>query len=105
MSEFKFKDSYDIPTITYTPTKEDEFHLKEIRDFFNEEGIPYEEDKETYGLFYVNDRQVEIRYVDSYFFPMDNEKRFGEIGKGVPHSYFIDISHESGTRNTSDLGV
>ena len=93
MAEFKFKEKYDIPTITYTPTETDEFHLKEIRDFFNSENIPYEEDKETYGLFYVNGKQVEIRYIDSYFFPMDNEKRFGEIGKGVPHNYFVDISH------------
>ena len=96
MDGIKFKEHYNIPNITYTPTEEDDRNVAEIRDFLNGEGIGYEEDKDTYGLFRVNDikgDKVEIRYVDSYFFPMDNEKRFGEIGKGVPHSYFVDISH------------
>ena len=82
-------------TITYTPSKEDDFHMEEIREFFNDEGIPYEEDKDTYGLFHLNDKAVQLRYVDSFYFPMDNQKRFGEIGKGVPHNYFIDISHRN----------
>lgn len=82
-------------TITYTPSKEDDFHMEEIRGFFNDEGIPYEEDKDTYGLFHLNDKAVQLRYVDSFYFPMDNQKRFGEIGKGVPHNYFIDISHRN----------
>lgn len=82
-------------TITYTPSKEDDFHMEEIREFFNNEGIPYEEDKDTYGLFHLNDKAVQLRYVDSFYFPMDNQKRFGEIGKGVPHNYFIDISHRN----------
>lgn len=82
-------------TITYTPSKEDDFHMEEIREFFNDEGIPYEEDKDTYGLFHLNDKTVQLRYVDSFYFPMDNQKRFGEIGKGVPHNYFIDISHRN----------
>lgn len=81
--------------ITYTPSEKDEEHLSEIRDFFKEEEIPYIEDNEIYGLFHLNEGSVELRYVNSYYFPMDNEKRFGEIGKGVPHNYFIDISHKN----------
>lgn len=86
--------------IKYTPSEIDEAHMKEIRDFFDEEGIPYEEDNEIYGLFHLNERTVQLRYVDSFYFPMDNEKRFGEIGKGVPHNYFVDISH-----NNADKGI
>lgn len=81
--------------IKYTPSDIDEAHMNEIRDFFKEEGIPYEEDNDTYGLFHLNERTVQLRYVDSFYFPMDNEKRFGEIGKGVPHNYFVDISHRN----------
>lgn len=86
--------------IKYTPSDIDEAHMNEIRDFFKEEGIPYEEDKDIYGLFHLNERTVQLRYVDSFYFPMDNEKRFGEIGKGVPHNYFVDISH-----NNADKGI
>lgn len=81
--------------VKYTPSENDEKHLQEIRDFFNEEGIPYEEDNEIYGLFHLNDKTVQLRYVDSFYHPMDNEKRFGEIGKGIPHNYFINISHKN----------
>ena len=81
--------------IRYEPSEKDEEHLTEIRDFLDNEGIPYIEDEDIYGLFHLNEKSVQLRYVDSFYFPMDNEKRFGEIGKGVPHNYFIDISHSN----------
>ena len=81
--------------IRYEPSEKDEEHLTEIRDFLENEGIPYIEDEDIYGLFHLNEKSVQLRYVDSFYFPMDNEKRFGEIGKGVPHNYFIDISHSN----------
>ena len=84
-----------IEAIKYTPTEEDLRKVQMIRDFFAEEEIPYEEDENVFGLFYVNNRTTQIRYVDSFFHPMDNSKRFGETHKGIPHNYFIDISHEN----------
>ena len=84
-----------VDIIKYTPTEDDLVKVQMIRDFFNEEEIPYEEDNDVFGLFYVNDKTTQIRYVDSFFHPMDNQKRFGESHKGIPHNYFIDISHEN----------
>ena len=81
--------------IDYVPSLEDNHHMDEIRDFFNDEGIPYEEDDKIYGLFHLNDKKVQLRYVSSIHFPMDNERRFGSIGRGIPHNYFIDISHRN----------
>ena len=83
-----------METIIYTPTEDDLMRMQEIRDFLNEEGIPFEESKDTFGLIYLNDRTTELRYVDSFFHPMDTSKRFGETHKGIEHNYFIDISHE-----------
>jgi hypothetical protein len=84
-----------VDIIKYTPSEQDLANVQEIRDFFNEENIPYIEDDEVFGLFYVNDKTTQIRYVDSFYHPMDNSKRFGETHKGIPHNYFIDISHEN----------
>lgn len=84
-----------VEIIKYTPSEKDLEHVKEIRDFLNEENIPFIEDENVFGLFYVNDKTTQIRYVDSYYHPMDNSKRFGESHKGIPHNYFIDISHEN----------
>ena len=81
--------------IDYVPSLEDNHHMDEIRDFFNDEGIPYEEVDLIYGLFHLNDKKVQLRYVSSIHFPMDNERRFGSIGRGIPHNYFIDISHRN----------
>ena len=38
--------------IDYVPSLEDNHHMDEIRDFFIDEGIPYEEDDKIYGLFH-----------------------------------------------------
>lgn len=81
--------------IKYEPSQEDLDNIKKIEDFFNEEGIPYEKDKDYFGIFYLNDRSIEIRYINSYYHPMDNEKRFGKERKGIVHDYFIHISHDN----------
>jgi hypothetical protein len=84
-----------IEPIKYEPTEQDLANVKEIKDFLNSEEIPFEEDENVFGLFYVNNRTTQLRYVDSFYHPMDNTKRFGETHKGIPHNYFIDISHEN----------
>ena len=81
--------------IIYTPSDVDLKHMDEIRDFLNEEGIPFEEDKETFGLIHLNERTIQLRYVDSYYFPIDQSSKFGEKCKGVDKNYFSDISHEN----------
>ena len=79
--------------VKYTPSEVDLHHMQEIRDFLNSREIPFIEDEEVFGLFHLNDKTVQLRYVNSYYHPIDNSKRFGEKCKGVPGSYFIDISH------------
>lgn len=79
--------------VKWDPTENDLIHLKTITDFLEEREIPYEEDEEMFGVLHLNDRKLQLRYVNSYFHPMDNSKRFGEKCKGIPHNYFIDISH------------
>lgn len=81
--------------ISYEPTEKDIEHIREITDFFEETGIPYTTDTEHFGIFRLNDGKIEVRYVNSYFHPMDNSKRYGEKCKGIPHDYFIRISHEN----------
>lgn len=90
----------EIETIKYLPTEQDIENVNKIRSFLNEEGIPYLEDPEVFGLFHLNDKTTQVRYVDSYFHKMDNSKRFGENCKGIPHDYFINISH-----NNHDNGI
>lgn len=72
-----------------------EIYLQEIRDFLNSEEIPYIESDTEYGLFYLNDKTIEVRYIDSYKYPIDNSKRFGDKCKGVDVNHFIDISHSN----------
>lgn len=84
-----------IAPIVYDPTEDDLRRVQMIRDFLEEEGIPYEEDTDIFGVFYVNDRTTQLRYVDSFFHRMDNEKRFGESCKGIDHDYFVNISHDN----------
>lgn len=85
--------------ITYTPTEVDNLHMKEIRDFLNEEEIPFSEDKDTtFGLITLNDikgGKIEIRYIDSYYYPIDNSKRFGDKCKGVEENCFINLFHQN----------
>lgn len=94
--------------IKYTPSEEDIANVKKITDFFEEEGIEYTPDKEIFGLFRINDIKgnlIEIIYVNGYLFPMDNSKRFGEKCKGVPHNYFIDISHKNFDNNIRTIWI
>lgn len=84
--------------INFVPSEIDNKHLQEIRDFLNDEGIPFVESNDLCGLFTIKDikgQTIELRYVDSYFYPIDNSKRFGDIGKGVDINYFINISHQN----------
>ena len=51
--------------IKYEPSQEDLDNIKKIEDFFNEEGIPYEKDKDYFGIFYLNSHAIQIRYINS----------------------------------------
>ena len=84
-----------MDVIKYTPTDEDILNVNKIKGFLEEEGIPFFEDTEIFGLFHVNERKTQLRYVDSFFHRMDNSKKFGESHKGIPHDYFIKISHKN----------
>lgn len=88
----KFNKKYpDI--VIYTPTENDINHLNTIREFLNFRQIPFEEDAEVFGVFHLNNKTLQLRYVNSIYHPMDNSKRYGDKCKGIPHNYFIDISH------------
>lgn len=89
--------------IKYTPTENDLIHIQEIRDFLKEKDIPYIESDEVFGLFYLNDKTVELRYVNSSYHKMDNSKRFGDKCKGISHTYFIDGSHENIKKNVRTI--
>ena len=84
-----------IEPIKYEPSKEDLERVRMIRDFLNDEEIPFIEDEDTFGVFHLNDRTTQLRYVDSYYHRNDMTKRFGEGFEGISHEYFIDISHEN----------
>ncbi len=78
----------------------DRENIEKITNFLNENDIPFTVNKpdgnDTQCIFTVkglNDKIIEIRYVNSYVYKMDYSKRFGI--KGIKHSYFIDISHEN----------
>lgn len=86
--------------VDYIPSDENKEHISEIIDFLNGRNIPYEMDKNIYGLFHLNDGALQLRYVNSIYYPMDNSKRFGDKCKGVNHSYFSDISHKN-----HDMGI
>lgn len=88
---------------TFTPTSEDKRNISLIREFLDGCGIDYTEDTSICGLFRFSDMNgnpIELHYVNSYFFPMDNSKRFGEVCKGVEHDYFYNIS-----RCSSEEGI
>lgn len=92
-------------TIVWKETEQDKVYLQEIRDFLKSEEIPYEEDENLTGVFYLNDKTLQLRYVNSFFHPMDNERRFGEIGKGIAHKYFINISHENADKGIRTIWI
>ena len=86
--------------VKYEPSNNDLGHIKEIENFLNERNIPFIKDEEIFGVYHLNDNTLQLRYVNSFYHPMDNSKRFGDICKGIPHNYFIDISH-----NNHDKGI
>lgn len=81
--------------VEYTPNEYNIKHINMIEEFLNSRNIPYEKDKNVFGLYYLNDKTLQLRYVNSLKYPMDNSKRFGEKCNGVYHDYFIDISHKN----------
>lgn len=81
--------------VEYEPSSNDLAHVDEIVKFLEMREIPYEIDEHRFGVFHLNEGKLQLRYVNSYFHPMDNSKRFGEKCIGIPHNYFIDISHEN----------
>lgn len=88
--------------IKYTPSEDDITNVKEIRDFLEEMEIPYKESDVVYGMFTIEDikgQLIELRYVSSEHYPMDNSKRFGPEYKGVPNNYFINISQKNYEEN------
>lgn len=86
--------------VKYEPTENDYNHISEIENFLNSREIPFEKDDNIFGLYHLNEKTLQLRYINSYHHPMDNSKRFGDKCKGIPHNYFIDISH-----NNHDNGI
>ena len=50
----------EVDVIKYTPTELDIENVNKIRSFLNEEGIPYLEDAEVFGLFHLNDKTTQV---------------------------------------------
>ena len=72
---FSFKRLNMIKSIEYTPTENDALHIKQIKDFFNENNIAFVEVEDNFGIFHVkdfrNEKVIEIRYVNSFYHKMD----------------------------------
>ena len=81
--------------VIFEPSEEDNRNVEKITTFLESYEIPYTVDDEIFGLIRIHDiknnREIQLRYVSSSHYPMDNSKRFGESHKGVPHNYFINI--------------
>lgn len=79
-------------------------NIKELTDFLNEEEIPFKQETITIEfennwkvleeIFYLNDGDLELRYINSFSHRMDNSKRFGDIQKGMPKGWFGKTSQE-----------
>ena len=95
----------EFGVVNYIQTENDIKHIKMIEDFLNERAIPYESDENIFGLYHLNDRTLQLRYINSVFYPMDNSKRFGEKCNGVEHNYFIDISHQNHNNNIRTIWI
>lgn len=95
----------EFGVVNYIPTENDIKHIKMIEDFLNERAIPYESDENIFGLYHLNDKTLQLRYINSVFYPMDNSKRFGEKCNGVEHNYFIDISHQNHNNNIRTIWI
>ena len=95
--------------VIYTPSEEDIENVGKITSFLEELNVPYVKDDEIFGLIRINDikngREIQLRYVSSFHYRMDNSKRFGESHKGIPHDYFINISHDNIERNIRTIWI
>ena len=91
--------------VKYTPTEDDLKNIQIIKDFLEETQITYEEDNEIFGLFHIKERTIQLRYVNSFYHKIDLSKRFGEICKGIPKNYFIDISHNNARQNIRTIWI
>lgn len=78
-------------------TEKDNLNIDKIKSFLIEENIEFDcnllENDDTEAVFKMqgSSQPIEVRYVNSFTHKMDYEKRFGI--KGIPHDYFINISH------------
>ena len=91
--------------VEYTPTEQDLKNLQIIKDFLEETNIPYIEDNEIFGLIHINDKTIQLRYINSFYHKIDLSHRFGDICKGIPKRYFIDISHENARNNIRTIWI
>lgn len=91
--------------VEYTPTEQDLKNLQTIKDFLEETNIPYIEDNEIFGLIHINDKTIQLRYINSFYHKIDLSHRFGNICKGIPKRYFIDISHENARNNIRTIWI
>lgn len=91
--------------VEYTPTEQDLKNLQTIKDFLEETNIPYIEDNEIFGLIHINDKTIQLRYINSFYHKIDLSHRFGDICKGIPKRYFIDISHENARNNIRTIWI
>ena len=95
--------------VIFDPSEEDNRNVEKITTFLESYEIPYTVDDEIFGLIRIHDiknnREIQLRYVSSNHYPMDNSNRFGESHKGVPHNYFINISHKNYEKNIRTIWI
>lgn len=94
-------------------TEQDIKNISIIEDFFNEHEIPYEKEiieitlsdssKADEVIFHLNEKTLQVRYVNTLTHLMDYTKRFGIIG--LPHNYFINISKENHKKDIRTIWV
>lgn len=95
--------------VIYDPSEQDLRNVEKITTFLNSRSIPYTTDDEIFGLIRIHDvrnnAEIQLRYVSSPHYRMDNSKRFGPEHKGVPRNYFIDISHANMEKNIRTIWI
>ena len=84
-------------------------NVEKIRLFLESENIPYEyeilTDSVISGIgnkitiqeptFFLNDRTIEVRYINSVTHKLDYSKRFGKIQEGISKNYFAKLSQKN----------
>lgn len=95
--------------VVYEPSEQDLRNVEQITTFLKSRSIPYAIDDEVFGLIRIHDArnnaEIQLRYVSSPHYRMDNSKRFGPEHKGVPRNYFIDISHANIEKNIRTIWI